>query len=86
MYVLTHHLSFYLNYARRNAKKRILRAAILNFKMAALGAMGKNVTNPGFVPWGIRIRKNVGYKNVYENSESRPYPTFCRTLKSGHPF
>ena len=48
--------------------------------MAALGAMGKNVTNPGFVPWGIRIRKNVGYKNVYENSESRPYPTFCPTL------
>ena len=49
--------------------------------MATLGAMGKDVTNPILFLGVYGLTKNIGCKNVYEISESRPYPTFCPALR-----
>ena len=39
-------------------------AAILNFKMAAIGPIEKNGTKANFDPWTIMMKKNLGSKNV----------------------
>ena len=39
-------------------------AAILKFKMAAIGVFEKNGTNSSYVLWGVRNQKNIGSTNV----------------------